>query len=262
MGPPQKRSIGQRLEDWYTTKPMTYAGTLDRPSQSPRQNTQDVMKAATQASLPFLGYGLATAPLATGLGLAGGVGGSVLGSQAGGYLGGKLDAPSLGSDIGGATGGFTGGAIGSSVGAPPEAGNWLASLLRNPATARQSQLGRAGTVKSILPAFLQKWTVPEGLIPKGELGTPTNPGPFNEIPSKLPAQLRGDPFNPTSPPDTSPFPRPLRPLVGTPEDWAAYQQQMDILKPEAQDAGTYHAARGSASRKVNLQQRIGKRMQE
>lgn len=77
--------------------------------------------------------------------------------------------------------------------------NKVASALRNPATARQSQLGRPGTVKNILPGSLQKYTVPEGLIPKGEVGTPTNPGPFNEIPSKLPEGLRGDPFNPAPP---------------------------------------------------------------
>jgi|ERR1700734_903678 len=65
-----------------------------------------------------------------------------------------------------------------------EAGNFVASKMREPATARQSQLGRPGSV-SALPTSLQKWTIPDWLIPKGEKGTPTNPGPFNEIPTKI-----------------------------------------------------------------------------
>jgi hypothetical protein len=54
------------------------------------------------------------------------------------------------------------------------------------------------------------------------------------------------------------FPRPLRPLVGTPEDWQRYENQMGILEQEASSAGTYHAARGSVKRKLNLQERQGK----
>jgi hypothetical protein len=51
---------------------------------------------------------------------------------------------------------------------------------------------------------------------------------------------------------------PLRPTVGTPEEWAAYDQRMGNLKAEASDAGTYSAARGKAGKKLNYQQRIGK----
>lgn len=86
--------------------------------------------------------------------------------------------------------------------ANPETQNYLASKLRYPATARQSQMpgGRPGTVKGILPSFLQKYTIPEGLIPKGEVGTPTNPGPFMEIPAKAPKGAIHPYSQPAAPP--------------------------------------------------------------
>jgi len=58
--------------------------------------------------------------------------------------------------------------------------------------------------------------------------------------------------------ESAKFPQPLRPLVGTPEQLQQYDQQMKILNEEAKSAGTYHAARGSVKRKLNLQERQGK----
>ena len=55
---------------------------------------------------------------------------------------------------------------------------------------------------------------------------------------------------------------PLRPLIGSPSDWQAYDQQMGILEPEARTAGMYSAARGGSGRKLNLQQRIAKGLQK
>jgi hypothetical protein len=49
---------------------------------------------------------------------------------------------------------------------------------------------------------------------------------------------------------------PLRPVIGSEADWKSYDQQMKNLGKEASDAGTYHAARGSADKRVNLQQRM------
>lgn len=63
--------------------------------------------------------------------------------------------------------------------------NTIAENLRYPATARQSQVGRPGTIKPILPSFLQRYTIPDWAIPKGDVGTPTNPGPFAELPVKV-----------------------------------------------------------------------------
>lgn len=156
--------------------------------------------------------------------------------------------------------------------------NTLARWLRYPASARQSQLGRPGTIKNILPSFLQKYTIPDIAIPKGDLGTITNPGPYAEIPIKAPkipepglssiaerdatrmnvpyageeeasqaAEIAGR--------DNS-FPKPLRPVVGTPEEFQTYDNQMSRLKQEASDAGTYSAARGKVAKKLNYQQRI------
>jgi len=157
-----------------------------------------------------------------------------------------------------------------------QANNAIASRLRYPATARQSQIGRPGTVKNVLPAFLQKWSIPEGLIPKGTPGSPTNPGPFVEIPwkSKPPvdnslvyrdATRLNEPFAGEDIPDVpeqgglqNDMPRPLRPTIGTPEEWQRYQDQMARLKAEASDAGMYSAARGKAGKKLNYQQRIEK----
>lgn len=134
-------------------------------------------------------------------------------------------------------------------------GDVAASRLRYPATARQSMLGRPGTVKNILPPILQRWTIPEGLIPEGRLGTPTNPGPFAEIPVRIPKGA-GSMVESIEGGGESAMPRPLRPTVGTPEEWARYEDQMKRLKSEASDAGMYSAARGKAGKKFNYQQRI------
>ncbi len=50
---------------------------------------------------------------------------------------------------------------------------------------------------------------------------------------------------------------PMRPVVGTPEDWQTFDNQMGIIKPEAQTSGMYHAARGAVGRIPDLQERIG-----
>ena len=71
-----------------------------------------------------------------------------------------------------------------------EAGNWIASKMRKPATSAQSLAGVAGTPKNILPRNMQRWTMPdwvmETVTPAGEKGTITNPGPFNDLPAKMP----------------------------------------------------------------------------
>ncbi len=70
---------------------------------------------------------------------------------------------------------------------PEGAKSWVASKMREPATARQSFLGRPGNVKNILPPSMQRWSVPPSLVPKGEIGTPTNPGWFSEIKERMPS---------------------------------------------------------------------------
>lgn len=138
-----------------------------------------------------------------------------------------------------------------------DSNNILARMLRYPASARQSQLGRPGTIKNILPSFLQKYTIPESVIPKGDIGTVTNPGPYAEIPIKVPKATQA--FDPVSG-EISPDAAPLRPTVGSPEDFQVYDQRMKNLKAEASDAGTYSAARGKVGKKLNYQQRIVKKI--
>jgi hypothetical protein len=253
---PDTRGILQRANDWYLRKP-TYEGTLGSPGRSPRDIAGDVGKVAAGASLPLIGGGLAMAPAATLLGLGGGAAGGYAGSKGGEYLGEKVGAPELGSDIGGLTGSVFGGMAGAR-GARP-LGNKAAELLRNPATSAQSQLGRPGTVKDILPPQLQRWTVPPWMVPKGELGTPTNPGPFSKVSNTLPPNLRGDPFNPSAAPTGSDRP-PFMPLIYESEfEPGQLEQRLANLRRQASAAGTFHAAQGAAGKATNLQQRIGKK---
>lgn len=155
-------------------------------------------------------------------------------------------------------------------------GNMLARILRAPATARQSQLRKPGSIRA-LPSFLQHYILPDWAVPKGEIGTATNPGVFAEIPVKVrPSNglksiaerdatrvnvpFAGEEQVPVEQVASSSMKRPLRPTVGTPEEFQVYDNQMSRLKKEASDAGTYSAARGKASKKVNYQQRIRDRM--
>src|SRR5712691_7551579 len=138
--------------------------------------------------------GAVTAPAATAFGLGGGLLGGATGRYLGKEIGEPLGAPELGEDILGTGGALLGGYAGGRAARPIL--NKTASLLRNPATPSQAQMGLPGTVKDIMPPQLQRWTLPPWLIPKGEIGTPTNPGgPFSRIPNKVPASspLRGTP---------------------------------------------------------------------
>jgi len=155
--------------------------------------------------------------------------------------------------------------------------NAAAKVLRYPATARQAQMGKPGTIKNFLPPQLQKWAIPDFLVPKGELGSVTRPGPYAEIPTKIkPPSLSsiaerdatrlnvpfaGEDIPEAVSGEVDRMPRPLRPTVGTPEEFQVYDNQMSRLKQEASDAGTYSAARGKVGKKLNYQQRIQKATQ-
>lgn len=186
MGPDNRGTL-EKINDWWTRKTAPFEGTLDNPGRSPQQKVKDFGKGAAVASLPFLGASAVAAPVATAVGTGGAVLGGYAGSKAGKYLGGKVGAPELGEDVGGLAGTLAGGGGAGKIADEygTEIGNKAASVLRYPATARQSQLGRPGTVKNILPAGLQRYTIPDWMIPKGEEGTPTNPGPFMDIPMRV-----------------------------------------------------------------------------
>jgi len=169
------------LQDYANASPNEVTGVPETPEQA----TKDV--GDTSAALGLAG-GMYLAPAATV--------GSILGGTAAGY-GAKKGAEALGAGpglqeaaefggniLGAAGGGYLGEA------ATGQGANWLASKLRWPATARQSQLGRPGTMKDILPPYLQRYVLPDWAIPKGDLGTPTNPGVFAEVPVKIPQSLQ------------------------------------------------------------------------
>jgi hypothetical protein len=103
-----------------------------------------------------------------------------------------LSLPAAGEDAVSAVRGLRNGGAADALAAGK---NKLASWMRKPATAAQSQAGVPGTVRQIpfMPRVAQP-NIPEALVPKGELGTPTNPGPFNKIPSRVSADMRGDPI--------------------------------------------------------------------
>lgn len=190
--------------------------------------------------------------------------------------------------------------------------DYAAEKMRYPATTRQAMRGQPGTVKPIpfLPKKIQEWAVPQ-LAPSGRLGSPVNPGPFSELPLRVPSAvlkeeaaaakpeepiahqpvrpkpgiartlrsggsptesastLRGGPvWNRPTPRNEmleeemgveSPKGR-LRPIIGTPEEWQAYENRLNVLKPEAKAAGLYSAARGKAETIPDYQERIGERI--
>src|SRR5262249_53264588 len=116
--------VFQRLEDWWKTPtldlpPLGKGGThapgeaAPQPTfSSPQEGLHAIEKGTSIGLLPLLGYGLATAPIATGLGLAGSYLGGKLGGKAGKYVGEKVGAPELGEDVGGTVGTLVGGSAG------------------------------------------------------------------------------------------------------------------------------------------------------
>jgi len=199
--------VGKQLNDWWKTPSPDIRGgkwtppgeTRPESSSTPQQRLKNASLSAGIMASPFIGTGLALAPAATLMGLGGGVAGGVAGGYAGRNIGEKVGAPDIGEDIGGLLGSGFGGYVGSALAPSP---NTIAGLMRRPATSAQSLAngpaaqGNPGTVKNILPSMLQKYTIPDWIVPKGEIGTPTNPGPFNKIPSKLSGDMVSDPFSP------------------------------------------------------------------
>lgn len=115
-----------------------------------------------------------------------GTGGGIAAQKGAQYLGASQDQSDLAGDIGALAGGYGGYKAGDAL-QDSGVNNFLASKMRYPATARQSQLGRPGTIKPVLPSFLQKYTIPDWTIPTGDVGTPTNPGWFADLPARMPA---------------------------------------------------------------------------
>lgn len=91
--------------------------------------------------------------------------------------------------------------------------------------------------------------------PAPELGSPENPGFMSKLPSRLPSNLRGDPFAPTSPAASAPLgaipseegvpgslPKPSGRLVVLPQEAQALDQLQKIAKTRASQHGMQYAA--------------------
>src|ERR1700690_1916917 len=155
--------------------------------EAPGRAAEDVGLTGAALAIPAgAAAGGVPGALAAGRGLIGGTIGAGLGEQAGSRVGGLFGQ--TGREIGGWAGGLGGGLIGGGLGA---------GLERNPATSLQSQRGIPGQIKS-LPFGIQR-AIPEWMVPKGELGSPTNPGPFSDIPLRMPkADIPSAPIDPVA----------------------------------------------------------------
>lgn len=221
------------------------------------------------------------------------IGGSAAGSTLGGYGGRAVggiwgdEGRKVGEEIGGVVGGLGGGYLGARGLEIPGRGSLMKSLFGgseeapkpefvsirqspsfDPVAYKQGAAERMSARPSTIDPVRQ--AVREGraaLIPTRMPKLPApEPEPDEYALGKIlrrPELVRKDPLGPMPIEKMGPrIPRPMTPLVGTPEEVANYEQRMRILNQEAKDAGIYHAARGSTKRKVDLPSRIGKRMSE
>lgn len=306
--------IGKRLNDWWTTPTPDIRGgkwtppgeTRPESSSSPQQRTKDSATSAAIMGAPFVGVGLATAPIATAMGLGGAVAGGAAGGYAGRKIGERVGAPDFGEDIGGLLGSGFGGYGGGRVGAalvPRIAGSssfasvpnrTLGDVLESPSKApsyafrklfpqppqpfdtpaqgtgalfpssdefyqqkgdalmkrgaEQSVLDRkaalspdpvAAAVKNRTAAWLPTKIAP----PAPELGSPENPGWMSKLPTRMPSDKMGDPFNPVP----SELPEAMSPLDPQGNDLISRTRRLTIpgQTPSAADlkqAGDYTQA--------------------
>lgn len=103
--------------------------------------------------------------------------GGTIGAGLGGEVGGRAGSAfgPTGREVGGAIGAVGGGLLG---------GGLAGGLERNPATPLESERGLPGRIKS-LPFGVQRF-IPDWAVPKGEEGSPTNPGWYSKIPARIP----------------------------------------------------------------------------
>jgi hypothetical protein len=167
------------------------------------------------------------------------LGRGLIGASIGGGLGerGGRDVGSLfgetGQQVGGAIGAIGGGLLG---------GGLAAGLERNPASGLQSRRGIPGPIRS-LPFGIQRF-IPEWMVPKGELGSPTNPGPFAELPPRVPKPTEtptnpfggmtssATPIGTAEVPKVNPEVKPMAPpIVRTRAELAAAAKPKELIKP-------------------------------
>lgn len=274
-------------------------GVADIAGGRSARGTHRIIGAAGNALMPVGALAAGGAPLATGLSLAAGyTGGKLLrgGAEA---IGANPDQADVAEDVGNIAGGYAGAKATPFVrGVPGAIGNQLRGDAISPNSPGYNVLNPSvNKVASVVKWPVSGASLADAIVPNRS-GGPA--GLFSNVSNRFsPKQIDAlTPFKPTAIEPGAPlpsaedfyarqgaeqnaifkrgtgaqdagrsasnssslFPQPLRPLVGTPEDWATYEQQMGILRPEASDAGVYHAARGASSKKLNLQERLGKKI--
>lgn len=231
---------------------------LNAVPESEREGVNDSAFDTALATAPLVGpAGRAAAEGAPGLmrlgrTVIGGTVGAGIGGTTGASLGGVLGE--TGRRVGGVVGSLAGGAVG---------GGLANGLERLPATSAQSMRGEPGAVKP-LPFGIQRF-IPEAMVPKGEPGSLTNPGPFSNLPARVsPPRATPDDLTlavregraarlpvrmPTQLPTTTPSGIPIdqkvagtRSLILTPSEAASEDVMQRIAKTRASQRGMQFAA--------------------
>lgn len=209
---------------------------------------------------PAIEGGIAAAP-AIGRTIVGGYLGGQAGASAGRHIGGWLGDPGLGAAAGGTIGSVIGGGLGAK-GLPTSKGGLLKGILGGVESPEEA--AEAGLKKTIVPKGFGPEPPPTGdinttLVRPARKVNPIGPEPPPGIEA---APLSGNP--PPSGPQNSPnqltgsAKKPFEPLIFSSEEEAqAHDFRMQNIERQASSAGKYHAAQGSATKKTNLQQRIG-----
>lgn len=212
-----------------------------------------IVSGAGVAALPavanVLPMALAAAPAATIGGIAGGTAGQIGGEQVASALGVGKDW----SDIAGDAAAVFAGAAGAKAGSAVDA---LASQLKY-VSAKSVKLPwwlGGGTIQRDTPRATQE-ALAEFMAKNYKPQTPTEEQIASFMAKGYKPALGNSGIDALS---ASRMPVPLRPLVASPAEWSAFDQQMSVLQKEASTAGTYHAARGAVGRATDLQQRMGK----
>ena len=261
-----------------------------QPLQTTKQLAHDIGTTMSLASaIPTMGAGVEAQGAGRLVPFFARMGTGAVGAGAGGALGkytGKLAGGDTGEAIGELGGGLLGGMAGAgafgegnrTIGNPrelPLVGKYLPDLLAKqeipdynyaPFPKSEEFYKRQGAALNA-----RKEVPTKGITFSAELPQRPNqafipkPGGVPEAPTTSTWHITPEFVTKTTIPgvkEEPAMPVPLRPLVGSEADWKSYDQRMGILRPEASDAGTYHAARGSVKAKTNLQQRIGKKLEK
>lgn len=259
-GPPPTGNAGTAQAPLITPQPGEgIADTMRRGVEMGRRVTPRQIGTATDTGIreaPAVIAAASAPSMVTGIaeGVAGGAPGilrlarGLTGAMGGAYLG-RKSGEAIGGDTGGTLGEFAGGLAG---------GGLAAGLERQPATSLQSRRGVPGSINP-LPFGIQRF-IPEWMVPKGEVGSPTNPGPFNDIPMRMPRTAGRAMELPGATGGTSSVAG-TRSLVLTPSEAASEDVMQGIAKRRASERGMQFAG-GMTPREGRSVPKLPSQMQE